>query len=151
MAMNPAGPVADPIRAEPVRVGGPERPVGGPARPIWGGRPEPVGGGGEPVRSPIASPVIGSFKKGGDVKKTGAYELHEGEHVTPASEEDQPSERHSFHRAMHSLNKGGLHRHLGIPEGEDIPHAKKVAASNSDNPHVAKMGQMAVNMEKWGK
>lgn len=28
-------------------------------------------------------PVIGSFKKGGKVKRTGAYILHKGEHVVP--------------------------------------------------------------------
>lgn len=29
-------------------------------------------------------PIIGSFKKGGRVKRTGAYLLHKGEHVVPA-------------------------------------------------------------------
>lgn len=29
-------------------------------------------------------PVIGSFRKGGHVKKTGAYILHKGERVIPA-------------------------------------------------------------------
>lgn len=28
-------------------------------------------------------PIIGSFKKGGRVKRTGAYLLHKGEHVIP--------------------------------------------------------------------
>lgn len=30
-------------------------------------------------------PIIGSFKKGGKVKKTGAYLLHKGETVIPSS------------------------------------------------------------------
>lgn len=28
-------------------------------------------------------PIIGSFKKGGKVRRTGAYILHKGEHVIP--------------------------------------------------------------------
>jgi hypothetical protein len=31
-----------------------------------------------------AIPIIGSFKKGGRVKKTGAYILHKGERVIPS-------------------------------------------------------------------
>jgi hypothetical protein len=31
-----------------------------------------------------AIPIIGSFKKGGKVKKTGAYILHKGEKVIPS-------------------------------------------------------------------
>jgi hypothetical protein len=62
-----------------------------------------------------------------------------------------PTERHSFHRAMAHLSHGALHRHLGVAEGEPIPTEKKQEAANSDNPHVAKMGQMALNMEKWNK
>lgn len=30
-------------------------------------------------------PILGSFKKGGKVKKTGAYLLHKGERVIPSS------------------------------------------------------------------
>lgn len=33
--------------------------------------------------------VLGSFKKGGDVKKTGNYKLHEGEKVVPADKADK--------------------------------------------------------------
>lgn len=148
------GPVPDPIRSrgpieEPID---PVRGVG-PARPIWGGTPPiqrtPLGGPDfHPVEGP--APILGSFKEGGDVPKTGAYKLHEGEHVTPASE-NHAEERHSFHRAMSHLRKGALHRHLGVAEDKPIPHGKKVEASNSENPHVAKMGQMALNMEKWHK
>ncbi len=50
---------------------------------------------------------------------------------------------------MSSLNKGGLHRALGIPEGEKIPLDKKQAAANSSNPHLAAMGRMAVAMHGW--
>ena len=63
--------------------------------------------------------------------------------------EHSPSERSHFHRAMSHLNKGGLHRHLGISEDKPIPMEKKQAAANSDNPHVAAMGRMAVAMHGW--
>ena len=57
----------------------------------------------------------------------------------------------SLHRALQHLNKGGLHRALGIKEGEKIPEAKIAAAKNSSNPHVAKMAQFAHTMEGWKK
>jgi hypothetical protein len=96
-------------------------------------------------------PVLGSFKHGGVVPKTGTYKLHEGEEVKSMADKYSPKERHSFHRAMSHLNGGALHRHFGIPEGEPIPEEKKQEAANSDNPHVAKMGHMALAMAKWHK
>lgn len=93
----------------------------------------------------------GSFKDGGTAHEDGLYRLHKGEKVIPMADEHSAAERHSFHRAMHHLNKGALHRHFGIPEGEPIPTAKKQEAANSDNPHVAKMGHMALAMENWHK
>lgn len=66
-----------------------------------------------------------------------------------AKEKEGPAERHSFHRAIAHLHGGALHRHLGIDESEPIPTEKKEEAANSDNPHVRKMGQMALNMESW--
>jgi hypothetical protein len=63
--------------------------------------------------------------------------------------EHSPSEKTHFARGMHKLHGGALHRHLGIPEGEPIPMDKKQEAANSDNPHVAAMGRMAVAMHGW--
>jgi hypothetical protein len=63
--------------------------------------------------------------------------------------EHSPAEKAHFHRAMSHLHGGALHRHLGIPEGQPIPMTKKQAAANSDNPHVAAMGRMAVAMHGW--
>lgn len=54
-----------------------------------------------------------------------------------------------FHRAMHKLRKGGLHRALGVPEGETIPADKVEAATGSKNPHVRKMAVLAQAMAKW--
>jgi hypothetical protein len=56
---------------------------------------------------------------------------------------------HSLHRALASMNKGGLHRALGVPEGQPIPADKLSKAKNSDNPHIAKMAQFAHTMEGW--
>ncbi len=106
---------------------------------------------------------LGSYKDGCDyVPKTGVYQLHEGEKVVPkeenphadnaveeAMENHSPAEKAHFHRAMGKLHGGALHRHFGIPEDQPIPMAKKQEAANSDNPHVAAMGRMAVAMHGW--
>jgi hypothetical protein len=55
----------------------------------------------------------------------------------------------SLYRAMHHLNKGGLHRALHVPEGEPIPAEKLAAAKNSSNPHVAHMAHFAATMEHF--
>ena len=65
--------------------------------------------------------------------------------------EHSAKEKGHFHRAMAHLNKGGLHRALGIPEGQKIPLDKKEAAAHSSNPHMAAMGRLAVAMHGWGK
>lgn len=52
----------------------------------------------------------------------------------------------SLYRAMHGLRKGGLHRALGIPEGDKIPAEKIEAAKNSKNPHVVRMANFAHTM-----
>jgi len=57
----------------------------------------------------------------------------------------------SKHRVVMHLNKGGLHRWAGVPEGEKIPESKVQEAANSANPHVAAMGHLAQNMSHWGK
>lgn len=55
----------------------------------------------------------------------------------------------SHHRVMMHLNKGGLHRALGVPEGTDIPKDKIEAATHSTNEHVAKMAHLAQTMASW--
>jgi hypothetical protein len=52
----------------------------------------------------------------------------------------------SLYRALHRLNKGGLHRALGVPEGEKIPADKLESARNSSNPHVRRMAAFAHTM-----
>jgi hypothetical protein len=52
----------------------------------------------------------------------------------------------SLYRALHHLNKGGLHRALGVPENEDIPADKLAAAKNSKNEHVRHMANFAATM-----
>jgi hypothetical protein len=55
----------------------------------------------------------------------------------------------SHHRVVMHLNKGGLHRALGVPEGETIPKEKVEAAKNSNNEHVRKMANLADTMSHW--
>ena len=64
---------------------------------------------------------------------------------------DKKKHNVSLYRAMHHLNKGGLHRALGIPEDQNIPHERLEAAKNSDNEHVAHMANMASTMGKFKK
>jgi predicted O-methyltransferase YrrM len=52
-----------------------------------------------------------------------------------------------LHRALSHLRKGGLHRALGVAEGEKIPAAKLAAAKNSKDPHVAHMARFAETLE----
>lgn len=117
----------------------------------------------EPDKS--SSKSLPKYKNGTDyVQKTGPAILHKGEAVLTKEEaavhrankrdSDDPkgashSDRVSLHRALNHLNKGGLHRALGIPEGQPIPQDKLEAAKHSDNPHIAKMAQFASTMEGW--
>jgi hypothetical protein len=52
----------------------------------------------------------------------------------------------SLYRAIHHMRKGGLHRALGVPEGETIPASKVEAATHSNNSHIAKMANFAQTM-----
>ena len=56
---------------------------------------------------------------------------------------------HSLHRALAHMNKGGLHRALGVPEGTKIPADKMEAAKNSKSEHVRHMAQFAETMKSW--
>jgi len=92
-----------------------------------------------------------SYKNGTDyVPKTGLALLHKGEKVTPAKE-NMAEKKHnvSLYRALHHLNKGGLHRALKVPEGTPIPAAKLAAGKNSQNEHVRKMSQFAATMSSF--
>ncbi len=40
-------------------------------------------------------------------------------------------------------NKGGLHRSLGVPEGEKIPAEKLARAKNSKNPRIRREAALA--------
>lgn len=54
-----------------------------------------------------------------------------------------------LHKALTGLRKGGLHKALGVPEGEKIPAAKLEAAKNSSDEHISKMAHFAATMEGW--
>jgi len=55
----------------------------------------------------------------------------------------------SLYRALHKLNRGGLHRALNVPEGTKIPADKLEKARNSSNAHIARMANMAHTMAGW--
>jgi hypothetical protein len=57
--------------------------------------------------------------------------------------------KHSDHRALFHLHAGGLHKWAGISTDKEVPEAKKREAAASDNPHVQKMGQFALNAEHF--
>lgn len=105
------------------------------------------------AQSSDTSGRLPSYKHGTDyVPKTGPAVLHKGEKVVPKEEnvtEKKPKHNPSLYRAMHHLNKGGLHRALGVPEDQDIPKDKIEAAKNSDNEHVAHMANFAHTMGKF--
>ena len=48
-------------------------------------------------------------------------------------------------------NKGGLHRSLGVPEGEKIPAKKLSKAAHSDDPKVRKQAALAETLKKLHK
>jgi hypothetical protein len=47
-----------------------------------------------------------------------------------------------------TFQKGGLHRSLGVPEGEKIPPAKMEAASHSPSPKIRKQVALAHALRK---
>lgn len=57
----------------------------------------------------------------------------------------------SLYRAMRHLRKGGLHRALGISEGEPIPTERLEKARNSKNEHVRHMANFAHTMKGFKK
>lgn len=48
-------------------------------------------------------------------------------------------------------NKGALHRNLGVPEGTKIPAKKLQAATNSDNPKIAREANLAKTLKGFSK
>jgi hypothetical protein len=46
-------------------------------------------------------------------------------------------------------HKGKLHRELGIPEGEKIPHSRLESAMHSSDPEVKRDAIRANTMEHW--
>ena len=55
----------------------------------------------------------------------------------------------SHHRVVMHLNKGGLHRALGIDPDKEIPKERVEAATHSTNDHIKRMAILAQNMSHW--
>lgn len=99
----------------------------------------------DPNKPDTASP--NSFKHGGVVQKTGVALVHKGETVIPAHKTEDVNLSH--HRVVMHLNKGGLHRAMGIPEGQTIPKDRLEEARKSKNPHMREMANLAHSMASW--
>lgn len=56
-----------------------------------------------------------------------------------------------LHHAISHMNKGGLHRALGVPEGTKIPADKLAKAKNSDDEHIRHMAAFADTLEGLNK
>jgi hypothetical protein len=55
----------------------------------------------------------------------------------------------SLYRALHHLNKGGLHKALGISPDKEIPKDRVEAATHSSNEHIARMARFAQTMSNF--
>ncbi|HXI40681.1 MAG TPA: hypothetical protein VNH83_11910 [Bryobacteraceae bacterium] len=47
------------------------------------------------------------------------------------------------------ISKGGLHRSLGIPEGQKIPAKRVEQATHSDDPKVRKQANLAETFNRY--
>lgn len=78
---------------KPTAPSAPSTPVGSPSQPAKGFRAKGGAYGSRPGEQRIDTKdmvkPLGSFKKGGRVKKTGVYKLHKGEHVLTARQTGQ--------------------------------------------------------------
>ncbi len=53
--------------------------------------------------------------------------------------------------AKATKNKGGLHRSLGVPQGQKIPAGKIEAATHSSNPRVRRQANLAKTLKGMRK
>ena len=54
-------------------------------------------------------------------------------------------------KVVKKMDKGALHRELGVPEGKKIPKSKLNKAAKSKNPTLKKRAILAQNMQKRKK
>ena len=54
-------------------------------------------------------------------------------------------------KVVKNMDKGGLHRSLGVPAGEKIPVSKIKAAAKSGSPKVKKQANLALTFRKMKK
>ncbi len=58
--------------------------------------------------------------------------------------------RVSLKKGGFTINRGALHRALGVPSGQTIPAKKMAQASRSKNPHVRRMAASAKGLKAMG-
>lgn len=61
------------------------------------------------------------------------------------------SGRRALEQVSEETSKGGLHRSLGIPEGEKIGAARIEAATHSSNPKTRRQANLAQTYAKYRK
>lgn len=75
-------------------------------------------------------------------------------------EEEKHDEKHEDHKmdpaaykhledGIEHMKKGALHRELGVPIGDTIPHDKLERASHSSDHLLARRARFALTMEGW--
>lgn len=60
----------------------------------------------------------------------------------------KPTKKKGF---LANIDKGGLHKSVGVPAGKKMTTAEKVKASKSKDPKIAAQGRLALSMAKWSK
>jgi hypothetical protein len=58
------------------------------------------------------------------------------------------AEKHWMQKVASTMNKGGLHRALGVPTSKNIPRARIEEATRSKNPRIRKMASLAETFAK---
>lgn len=59
--------------------------------------------------------------------------------------------RKPLQEVSENTSKGGLHRSLGIPEGQKIGVAREEAATHSRNPKIKREANLALTYNKYRK
>ena len=59
----------------------------------------------------------------------------------------KPSKKKWIQKTGVQKNKGGLHRALGVPQGQTIPASKLMEALHSRSPHLRRMASFAKAMK----
>lgn len=98
-------------------------------------------------------PDRAAYRRGGNVRPGDAEPINPNEPNAPAggAVRQQFKKGGALSRVAASTSKGGLHRSLGIPEGEKIGAARIEAATHSSNPKTRRQANLAQTYAKYRK